>query len=374
MSRLRVALFLALILSAWAAMHLYVLARANSIPAVAALHPAPALAAAALGLSWILARALNGRAPAPLVLALEAVGSTWMGVLFYATTATLAVDLATGFGLLLTGHAPALRLGALAGGALLAAAAAIQAARPPEVATHEVELPGLPSSADGTVVAVLSDLHAGRLLGRRWLSARAAQVRALAPDLVVFAGDLVDDDARAVRPLLPALREFRAPLGVLAVTGNHEYYGGADASVALMEEAGFRVLRGAWTEVRPGLVVAGIDDITGRRRARGEGDPVARATEGRPPGALVLLSHTPLPRGAAAASGAGLVLSGHTHGGQVWPFGWIVRVLYPMLEGRHRAGGTVVLVCRGTGTWGPRMRLWRRGEILRVVLRAPAAG
>jgi hypothetical protein len=165
------------------------------------------------------------------------------------------------------------------------------------------------------------------------------------------------------------MKEFRAPLGVLAVTGNHEYYGGADESVALMEEAGFRVLRGAWTEVRPGLVVVGVDDLTARRRARGEGDPVARAMEGRPPGAVVLLSHTPPTRARAAASGAGLVLSGHTHGGQVWPFGWIVRVLYPLLEGRHLAGGTVVLVCRGTGTWGPRMRLWRRGEILRVVLR-----
>ena len=362
MSRLGVALFLVLILSAWVGMHLYVLARSPL--------PLPAPAFAALGASWILARATNRRAPAPLVLALEAVGSTWMGVLFFATASLLAVDLATGFGRILPDHAPALPAAALAAAGVLAARATVQARRSPAVTEHEVVLPGLPRSADGTVLAVLSDLHVGRLLGRRWLAARAAQVRGLAPDLVLFAGDLVDDDPRAVRPLLPAMKEFRAPLGVLAVTGNHEYYAGADGSVEVMEEAGIRVLRGAWTEVRPGLVVAGVDDITARRRERGSADPLARALEGRPPGAVVLLSHTPPTRERAAASGAGLLLSGHTHGGQVWPFGWIVRILYPMLEGRHRAGATEVIVCRGTGTWGPRMRLWRRGEILRIVLRS----
>ncbi len=97
----------------------------------------------------------------------------------------------------------------------------------------------------------------------------------------------------------------------------------------------------------------------------------AAALAGRPPGAGILLSHAPTRAEEASRAGAGLMLSGHTHGGQIWPFGYLVGLRYPLLAGEYRVGGTTVLVCRGTGTWGPRMRLWHPGEILRVVLRRP---
>ena len=99
------------------------------------------------------------------------------------------------------------------------------------------------------------------------------------------------------------------------------------------------------------------------------GDPIAQALEGRPPGATILLSHTPWQAERIAGAGVGLMLSGHTHGGQIWPFGYLVRSRYPLLEGRYEVDRMPVLVSRGTGTWGPRMRLWRAGEILRVTLR-----
>ena len=94
------------------------------------------------------------------------------------------------------------------------------------------------------------------------------------------------------------------------------------------------------------------------------------ALANRPPGAAILLSHSPLQAGAAAAAGAGLMLSGHTHDGQIWPFGYLVRLSYPLLGGRYEVDGMPVIVCRGTGTWGPRMRLWRPSEILRITLRS----
>ena len=99
-----------------------------------------------------------------------------------------------------------------------------------------------------------------------------------------------------------------------------------------------------------------------------------KALSGRPPGATVFLSHTPWETEKAAGAGAGLMLSGHTHGGQIWPFSYMVRLRYPLLGGRYDVNGMTVIVCRGTGTWGPRMRLWRPGEILRITLRSPGKG
>jgi predicted MPP superfamily phosphohydrolase len=115
--------------------------------------------------------------------------------------------------------------------------------------------------------------------------------------------------------------------------------------------------------------LAGVDDLTSSRRSGGAVDHVSKALADRPPGATVLLSHTPWQYEEAARAGVGLMLSGHTHGGQIWPFGYLVRLFYPLLAGRYEVADMPVIVSRGTGTWGPRMRLWHRGEILRVTLR-----
>ena len=155
------------------------------------------------------------------------------------------------------------------------------------------------------------------------------------------------------------------------MTGNHEYYAGLDRSVALFEAAGYRVLRDSAAEVIPGFVLAGVDDLGARRRFGGRNDQaIGRALADRPPGAVVLLSHSPLQPEKAAALGVGLMLSGHTHSGQVWPFNYLVRLSNPLVGGRYEIGGMTVIVGRGTGTWGPRMRLWQPSEILRITFRA----
>ena len=107
--------------------------------------------------------------------------------------------------------------------------------------------------------------------------------------------------------------------------------------------------------------------------SRVPGDPVGQALAKRPRGTTVLLSHSPLEMERAARAGAELMLSGHTHGGQIWPFGYLVGIFYPLVAGRYDVDGMTVIVGRGTGTWGPRMRLWHRAEILKVTLRRPSA-
>lgn len=162
-------------------------------------------------------------------------------------------------------------------------------------------------------------------------------------------------------------------LWVVLVAARMVVHGSEGVVAAAVELAGLQVLHDRFVELRPGLVVAGVDDLTSRH-GDGEGAAaVARALAGRPLGAAVLLSHTPWHAETAAAAGAGVMLCGHTHAGQVWPFGYLVRTVYPLLAGRYEVGGMTVIVGRGTGTWGPRMRLWRPAEIVRLTLRAGSA-
>ncbi len=350
-------------------LHLYVFVRAVTVPALTRHVPRRAVLGFGflLWLGFLLARFVaHGRDGAPAA-ALELAGMAWMASLFLAAVCLLAVDLITGFGFWSRRTAPWLRGWALAAGAALSALALVQGLRPPVVDRYDVHLAGLPPELDGTVIVALSDLHLGSVLDGAWARKRVAQVRAEGPDLVVLLGDSVEGHGGAEADSAAALAGLEAPLGVWAVLGNHESHRGSPGAEVLVGN-GIRVLRDEWVEVRPGLVLSGVEDLTRARRNGPSEGVVANALARRPQGATVLLSHTPWGIERAAASGAELMLCGHTHGGQIWPFGYLVKTRYPFLEGRYEVGGMTVLVSRGAGTWGPRMRLWRPGQILRVTL------
>jgi len=174
---------------------------------------------------------------------IEYLAANWVGVLFLLFWALLAVDVLTLGGWLFHEQAPVIRGWAALVACVLSVVALIQATRSPVISDYEVQLAGLPLDRDGTVLLHISDLHLGNLLGRRWLRHLIERVNGLKPDIVVIAGDLVDGNVGRVEPLRRVLEELRAPLGVWAVTGNHEFYAGVERSVHLLEEAGFKVLR-----------------------------------------------------------------------------------------------------------------------------------
>lgn len=298
---------------------------------------------------------------------LEFAGMNWMAILFLVFVPLLAVDCVTGFGFILPRLAPTFRGMALVVGIMLSAIALVQGLRPPVIQKYEVEVAGLPAAMNGMVIVGLSDLHIGSLLDKEWLEERITQAHAEKPDLVVLLGDLFEGHGPPQKELLPILRRISAPLGVWAVSGNHENHGHGD-SASLIRDAGFQLLGNRWAEVRPGLVLAGVDDLTAMRRSAQKSDRISKTLENRPPGTTILLSHTPWQYEDAAQAGVDLMLSGHTHGGQIWPFDYLVKRYYPLLEGDHQVDNMTLIVCRGTGTWGPRMRLWRPGEILRLTL------
>ena len=350
-------------------MHIYVFWRAASVPFIDR-HVSRKILIGAGVILWAIfffGRVIGHGGTGVLAGMLEFLGMNWMAVLFLTFIPLLLIDLSTLFGFLMPRLSSSLRGWALLVGVVLSAIALLQGLRPPVIEKYEVILSDLPDAMDGTVLVALSDMHLGSQLGERWLAARIAQVKAQRPDLVVLLGDIFEGHGPPKDQLIVTLKQLSAPYGIWAVPGNHEFHGGGEMS--LFEEASFKLLRNDWAEVRPGFVLAGVDDLTARRRNGQGGDPISQALVGRPPGATILLSHTPWQAERAAKAGAGLMLCGHTHGGQIWPFDYLVRTRYPLLEGRYEVDGMTVIVCRGTGTWGPRMRLWRPSEILRVTLR-----
>jgi len=355
-------------------MHLHVFWRLGSVPLVARRVRRGVVAAAGLVL-WLMfvsGRLYGHGGSGPMAVLLEVAGMNWMAVVFLCFISLTAIELVTGFGWLMPRIAPSLRGGSLAIGVVLSLIGFVQGVRAPVWVRYEVGLAHLPPELDGTVLVALSDLHLGQpLLDRDWLARRVEQVRSERPDIVVLSGDVLEGHGHPANELLQTLGELGSgrPLGAWAVLGNHEWHGNPDRAAGYLTEAGFEVLRNRWVEVRPGLILAGVDDLTSLSRAGRDGQAMPRALSGRPGGATILLSHTPWQAEQAASLGVGLMLSGHTHGGQVWPFGYLARLRYPLLAGRYEIDGMTTIVSRGTGVWGPRMRLWRPAEILHLTLR-----
>ncbi len=333
----------------------------------------PARARVCVGLSlWLLvasARILGHDREGWIWSALDLVGMSWMGVLFLLLYCLIEVDFLTCFGWLFSRWAAILRGGALVVGIALSLAALVQGFRSPVVERYEVRIENLSDESDGLKIAAASDMHIGAILDERWLSDRVDQLLAMKPDLVLLLGDIVEGHGRSFDLIRPQLKRLSAPLGVFAVLGNHEFHGGENASRELYQSAGVSVLRDQWMNVRPGLTLAGVDDPRAERRIKKEYNPLDRALANLPSGAVILLSHRPRDVEKAAAGGVDLMLCGHTHGGQIWPFDYLARLFHTLLEGRYDVGGMPVIVSRGAGTWGPRMRLFQRGELMLITLR-----
>ena len=369
-------MFFAIVFGIWGLMHAYVGWRLGTLPLFAG---AGARYWLVIGLSVGFAAYPAGRIllhhGAPVVgRVVEYGGALWMGVLMLLLPALAVVDVVTLFGLVLKPWLVTLRLAAVGVAVVLAVVAMVGGNVRPRTVELEVPLPRLPAAADGLVIVQLSDLHLGSLIGTKRLREVIQQIEGLHPDVVAVTGDLVDADPGMVEKMLPDLGRLTAPLGVYAVLGNHEYYAGADRSRKLMRDAGFTVLDNAAAEVVPGLWLAGVADRGGGRQTGGlEGDLEAALADVREGAAVVLLQHTPGDEEQAARAGVGLMLNGHTHGAQLWPFHIPVRLVYPHLAGIYRVGEMTQVVSRGAGRWGAPMRLFAPSEIYRITLRSPAA-
>jgi hypothetical protein len=227
---------------------------------------------------------------------------------------------------------------------------------------------------DGLRLVVVTDTHFGSIDRTRWSRALVATVNAQRPDLLCHVGDLADGPVARRRVQVDPLADAHAELGRFYVTGNHEYFSEAQGWLDHMAGLGWQPLANAHRVVGRGgdrLVVAGVHDRTGGQLP-GHAPDLSAALAGADPGLpVVLLAHQPRQVTQAVAAGVALQLSGHTHGGQIWPFHYLVRTDQPVLAGLSRHGRvTQLYTSRGSGFWGPPLRVFAPSEIAVLILRS----
>jgi predicted MPP superfamily phosphohydrolase len=258
----------------------------------------------------------------------------------------------------------------------------VEAMRVPRVRRVDVAIPRLAAGLDGARIVLLTDTHYGPIDRARWSERVVAAVNELDPDIVCHTGDIADGDVSARRAQSAHLGDVRARLARTYVTGNHEYFGKDDQAQGWldhMNELGWEALHNRHVVVeRDGarLVVAGVDDATAAASGAPEhqADHATALAGADPDLPVLLLAHQPKQVGEAVAHGVDLQLSGHTHGGQIWPFRYLVRIDQPTVAGLSRHGErTQLYTSRGTGFWGPPLRVFAPSEITLLTLRAGAA-
>lgn len=244
--------------------------------------------------------------------------------------------------------------------------------RRPETKRITVDIPGLDKSLDGYRIAQISDVHIGETLDRSFAQLVTDQVNALNADAVVVTGDMIDGSVNKLRDEVAPLGGMRAKHGVFYVTGNHEYYHGGSAWEAEARRLGFTVLHNEHRVVGDGkLVIGGVTDVEGARFSEAHASDVNAAFANAPAGVpRVLLCHQPRFATKARDSKVSLMLSGHTHGGQIFPFMFFVKLQQPVIGGFEVIDGVPTYTSNGTGYWGPPFRIGPRGEVTEITLRA----
>jgi hypothetical protein len=248
---------------------------------------------------------------------------------------------------------------------------ATQALGGPQLKRVPIALAKLDPRLAGFRIAVVSDIHLGPLAGRSHTERVVSAINGMEPDLVAIVGDLVDGSVEELGEAAAPLRDLVSKQGSFFVTGNHEYFSGAQPWLAEVSRLGVHPLRNERLTIARGgasFDLAGVNDVTGRNY--GDSPDMAKALDGRDTSRpVVMLAHQPVQAVEAAKLGVDLQLSGHTHGGQMWPFNYVVTLQQPIVSGLGEVDGMPVYVSNGAGFWGPPVRVGAPSDVTLVELR-----
>jgi predicted MPP superfamily phosphohydrolase len=331
--------------------------------------------------SFIVARFLERAYPCDFTEVMTWIGSFWLGAMVYFILAALLID----FARLINHFIPffpqvfyadyqktkLIALFITIGLVVLTVTAGFINARNPRVRSLDLHIAKKARGEKTLKIAMASDIHLGTLVGKRGASRLVTMINDLHPDIILLAGDLVDEDLKPVirRNLGETLKNLHAPLGVYAITGNHEYIGGAAEAITYLTAHKIKFLSDTAELIGNRFYLAGRDDRDKPRFTGKQRKPLAEIMKGTDPAyPILLMDHQPFQLSKPQQLGVDLQLSGHTHHGQIWPFNYITNAIYEVSWGYKKKGNTHIYVSSGFGTWGPPIRLGNRPEVVSITL------
>ena len=384
MNRKQLAVFLTIVFVIYFGISCYIFQ--NGLVALRSFAPATAVTIyiivfVVMVMMYPFARIVGKRLPVKLSDALALTGGMWFAAMLYFTLLLLALDLIylvlqwiepTAY--FLSAHLSQINALTFAGVLLVVASLliygyqnALRMRMQRLTLTLDKPIPGLQKLK----LVFASDIHLGHIIGRRTLQRIVDAINAESPDLVLFPGDLVDEELQPVidKDLGVIFEQLPPKYGVFAVTGNHEYIGGADKAVEYLSKHGIRFLRDEALEIGGAFVLAGREDASSSNFSGKKRKLLKNIlSEINPQLPIILMDHQPIALQEAADSGTDLQISGHTHHGQMWPLQAITRRVFRLSRGYMKIGSTHFYVSTGAGSWGPRVRIGNRPEIVSITL------
>jgi hypothetical protein len=374
--------FFAIVLSLYGLINAYIFARGwRAVPSRPAWRVLYAVLFAFFLSAFLLGRYLEHSGPSSLSAFLIWVGSFWLAAMLYFVLVCIVIDFARlanhfvpFFPSAVTADPRRARTVALGISVLLVALIVLGGhvnALLLRTRTLRLDIPKAVPGPKTLNIVFASDIHLGSIVGASRLRTIVDRINALSPDVVILGGDIVDEDLTDVLKMNvgEALKDLRAPLGVYAVTGNHEYIGGIGPAVEYLTSHNVRMLRDEVIRIRGDVYLVGREDSSAPRHTGVERTPLADLMAGvdkRLP--VIVLDHQPRNLEEAASLGADLEICGHTHNGQLWPWNLLVHAFYDLNYGYTRVGSMDVYVSSGAGTWGPPVRVGTHAEIVNVIL------
>lgn len=333
-----------------------------------------------LSFSYIVARTMERIYPSVVSDIFTWIGSFWLAAFFYFLILLVAIDLLRLVNAVIPflpeswGSLPFKRVLFIASSGVVGLLLLIGFinARNPRVKSIELEINKKFKGRDDLHVVFASDIHLGTLIGPRQTERIVNKINRLNPDLILLGGDIVDEDLGPVirGNLGESLDKLNAPLGVLGITGNHEYIGGAQQAVEYLEAHGIHMIRDSILLIDGGIFIVGREDRDMPRFEGKERKPIDSLMQGidqeKP---IILLDHQPFELNEKQKAGVDLTLSGHTHHGQIWPLNYITKSIFEVSWGYKLKGNMHVYVSSGAGGWGPPVRLGNRPEIISLKLK-----
>ncbi|RPH93506.1 metallophosphoesterase [candidate division KSB1 bacterium] len=376
-------IFLAIVLTIMGLIHWFLYARlvsALEITNPALLWPLRILAVF-LAVSYFIAHMTERHGPEPLTHAIHWIASNWLGLMWAFLWITLILYLgkifliATGVwfkfdAATITAIGRWTAYGTIAVAILLCGYGMKMAYGPARIANVRVPIKHITPELRELKIAAASDFHSGVLVNRRLIERMAGQIMSLKPDLILLPGDLVDRSADNLMGMADAFHKLQAPFGVYGTTGNHDYYVGLKGALEFLRAAEIRMLMNETIELPNGLVIAGIEDRTAKQFKLPRPTPKALLNPVAADKPTIFLNHTPDAKEAeeAIAAGVDLVLCGHSHAGQIWPFSILSGMAHKYHWGLYRFGKGSVFTSCGIGFWGPPMRIGAPPEIVLIRL------